>query len=262
MIYVNEIREKARLYGVPETTIERDYAQNWLLKSLSDINMVLKGGTAIRKVYFKNYRFSDDLDFTLLERMNKDVLISSVNDKILEAKKESGINFDENSLAEENDNGFEISIYFRILQSTRAPIRIKLDLTQIDKEIVLLPVLKKKVIHLYSDFDNYTAKIKAYSLEEIFAEKIRALFQRTRPRDLYDVWYLCKEIDKNKVKEILGKKCLFKNVKIDIGEFQDRENDYLKAWSISFNHQIKNIPQFNQVFQNVIEEIKNYLATI
>ncbi|NJE13855.1 nucleotidyl transferase AbiEii/AbiGii toxin family protein [Thermococcus sp. LS2] len=34
------------------------------------------------------------------------------------------------------------------------------------------------------------SKEKSYSLEEIFAEKLRSLFQRTRPRGLYDVWYL------------------------------------------------------------------------
>lgn len=67
MITELEIREFARKNGVPETTVERDYAQNWLLASLSKINMALKGGTGIRKIYIENYRFSDDLDFTLLE---------------------------------------------------------------------------------------------------------------------------------------------------------------------------------------------------
>ncbi|MCK4421542.1 nucleotidyl transferase AbiEii/AbiGii toxin family protein, partial [candidate division WOR-3 bacterium] len=79
MIPAREIKEKARECGVPETTIERDYAQNWLLKHLSNMNMVLKGGTGIRKVYIGNYRFSDDLDFTLLVRMDKDMLEKSLN---------------------------------------------------------------------------------------------------------------------------------------------------------------------------------------
>ncbi len=51
MIPEREIKEKVRASGVPLSTIERDYAQNWLLKNLSTINMVLKGGTGIRKAY-------------------------------------------------------------------------------------------------------------------------------------------------------------------------------------------------------------------
>jgi len=64
MITRREIREKAREFGVPVSTIERDYAQNWLLKPLSSVNMVLKGGTGIRKAYIGDYRFSDDLFYS------------------------------------------------------------------------------------------------------------------------------------------------------------------------------------------------------
>lgn len=68
--------------GYPPSTIERDYAQNWLLASLSRLPMALKGGTGIRKVYIENYRFSDDLDFTLLEAVNKDELQAAVQDAV------------------------------------------------------------------------------------------------------------------------------------------------------------------------------------
>jgi len=36
--------------------------------------MALKGGTGIRKVYIEQYRFSDDLDFTLIEKYELDNL--------------------------------------------------------------------------------------------------------------------------------------------------------------------------------------------
>jgi len=71
MISQREIKEKARGFGVIVSTIERDYAQNWLLKHLSIIDMALKGGTGIRKIYIGDYRFSNDLDFTLLEMILK-----------------------------------------------------------------------------------------------------------------------------------------------------------------------------------------------
>ena len=57
MIRPQEIEEKSGQLGVPISAIERDYVQNWILKHLRAIDMVLKGGTGIRKVYIENYRF-------------------------------------------------------------------------------------------------------------------------------------------------------------------------------------------------------------
>ena len=57
MIRSQEIKEKAREYGVSTSTIERDYAQDWLLKYLYHPDIILKGGTGIKKVYHENYRW-------------------------------------------------------------------------------------------------------------------------------------------------------------------------------------------------------------
>ena len=56
LIPIREIKEVAWLFGVPPSTIERDYAQNWLLSSFGSLQMALKGGTGIRKVYIEHYR--------------------------------------------------------------------------------------------------------------------------------------------------------------------------------------------------------------
>jgi len=73
------LKSIAEKYGVKLSTVERDYTQNWLLKNLNSINMALKGGTGLRKVYFKDYRFSDDLDFTLLEDVGGRALNNRIN---------------------------------------------------------------------------------------------------------------------------------------------------------------------------------------
>src|ERR1017187_3334314 len=56
---------------IPESVLERDYCLAWLLSSLagSDLRskLAFKGGTALKRCYFGDYRFSEDLDFTLLE---------------------------------------------------------------------------------------------------------------------------------------------------------------------------------------------------
>ena len=257
MISAKDIRSRARELGVLETTIERDYAQNWLLKHLASIEMALKGGTGIRKAYIKNYRFSDDLDFTMLKKMGSFELNNLIRTAVLGAKEESGINFDEKVSIEENINGFVATVYFRILRSAGNPIKIKLDMTAPEKEEVLLPLKARVIIHPYPD--DFHARIQAYSLEEMMAEKIRAIFERTRPRDLYDVWRIHNEIDKRKVLDILYKKCQAKDVEMDVRSLEGRRGDFANAWTNSLRHQFKTLPDFDTVFGEVKQQIAEFL---
>jgi hypothetical protein len=56
---------------IREDVLERDYCLTWLLCAFaqSDLQPVLafNGGTALKRCYFADYRFSEDLDFTLRE---------------------------------------------------------------------------------------------------------------------------------------------------------------------------------------------------
>lgn len=249
-----EIREFARKNGVPESTIERDYAQNWLLSSLPDV-MTLKGGTGIRKVYIKEYRFSDDLDFTVVETVEADTLRELIVNAVREAKRKSGIHFDENVIFNEVKNGYEAVIYFRILRRTGSPFKIKIDMTKKENEIIILPLEKRKIIHPYSDDCN--AEILSYSIKEIFAEKIRTVFQRTRPRDLYDVWYLSRVgLD---VSNVLSKKFEFKRIEPNIDELSARKEHFRNAWKNALRHQLKDLPIFDAVFEDVVKFLRTVI---
>src|SRR5690606_41392057 len=73
MIKPGEIQKKANQVGVRDQQIEKDYILSWILwgvanhEQLSKI-LVFKGGTVLKKDYFVDYRFSEVLDFTLLEK--------------------------------------------------------------------------------------------------------------------------------------------------------------------------------------------------
>lgn len=259
MIRSKDIKEKAREYSVPVSTIERDYAQNWLLKYLYRPNIILKGGTGIKKVYHENYRFSDDLDFSLTHPIKDKNLFTHINEAVDKAKEEVGINFQISSKLDKTETGFRGKIYFNIIQNaTGTPLSIKVDITNYNNEIILLPTEKKKIFHSYPDELN--AEIEVYSLEEIFTEKIRALIQRTRVRDLYDVGMLYDLINKNKVLQILDEKFDFKGVILDISSLTKRKDDFSSAWDASLRHQFKIIPDFEIFFNKVIKivsEIKN-----
>ena len=71
MIKPGEIQKKAMIVGVRDQQIEKDYILSWILFGISmhvylSKTLVFKGGTVLKKVYFDDYRFSEDLDFTLL----------------------------------------------------------------------------------------------------------------------------------------------------------------------------------------------------
>ncbi|MCK4703520.1 nucleotidyl transferase AbiEii/AbiGii toxin family protein [Candidatus Bathyarchaeota archaeon] len=248
MIPDEEIKEIARMYGVPTSTVERDYAQGWLLASLSTrFNMAFKGGTSIRKIHLKDYRFSDDLDFTLLEDYSKDQVQGNILDAAQEAKASSGINYENAVSINEVTNGFRATVEFRILRVGGNSINIKLDLTKQQNETVVLPLERRPVFHPYSDGLNVS--VLSYSLTEILSEKIRALFQRTRPRDLYDVWKLSElKLD---VPNILREKFDFKDVTFDIEELNLKREDFGNAWENSLGHQISDLPDFDSVFGKV-----------
>ncbi|MCL2435714.1 MAG: nucleotidyl transferase AbiEii/AbiGii toxin family protein [Lentimicrobiaceae bacterium] len=76
MIKPGEIQQKARKIGVRDQQIEKDYVLSWILFGISkheqlSKTIVFKGGTVLKKAYFEDYRFSEDLDFTLLHNQTE-----------------------------------------------------------------------------------------------------------------------------------------------------------------------------------------------
>ena len=256
MISNTEIREHARSDGVPESTIERDYAQNWFLNALNSIDnkMVLKGGTGIRKAYVEGYRFSDDLDFTLLSKIDKRSLNDSILKSIRNAKECCGIYFDDNIRLDENINGYEGTIYFRIIRRTGSPHKIKLDITGNLKEKIIFNPLRRKLIHNYSD--ELKSKILIYPLNEIIAEKLRAIFEITRPRDIYDIVHVWDKVDKLSIPKIFMEKCEYKDVNPDVKYLINKKDDFKHAWEASLQHQLKIVPDFDLIFNKILKILK------
>ena len=71
MITRTDLNERINEWGIREDVIEKDYVIGWVLWGIgSDPSLstswVFKGGTCLRKCYVETYRFSEDLDFTVL----------------------------------------------------------------------------------------------------------------------------------------------------------------------------------------------------
>ena len=77
MISKEEILERARVLSLAPSVVEKDYVLGWLLDGIGKHaelgnRWVFKGGTCLKKIHFETYRFSEDLDFTLLDASHVD----------------------------------------------------------------------------------------------------------------------------------------------------------------------------------------------
>ncbi len=99
MITKKEILNFSGKYGVPATTIDKDYVLgNVLMGIYSNLyfkeKLVFKGGTCLKKCYFEDYRFSEDLDFTVLDSIDKKKIISNLSDILKKVHSVTNIVFD------------------------------------------------------------------------------------------------------------------------------------------------------------------------
>ncbi len=268
--------------GDSYNNIMKDYAINWILyavwKSKYWKNFILKGGTCIRKVYFQNYRISVDVDYNAIYDAStlRNILRDIFKDEIENVNEVSPVKFEiDNIVIKERKGtrfnrgevvGYQIKVPFHpYLPKTNLKWRgvlpvIKIDVTLDKYEKTLLSTNIKK-LNYHNEEDDYLhylqdVEINAYSLEEIFAEKIRALFQRTRVRDLYDLWFIKNsvKIDMDKIIEIIPSKLEIKGLSvkdISISKLQKYENEYRTGWDMYLPQFVKNVPKFEDVWNDV-----------
>lgn len=69
MIKIRELKEKSSQWGISIETVDKDWVLGQLLNGMYQQrffvdNLIFKGGTCIKKLYFHEYRFSEDIDFS------------------------------------------------------------------------------------------------------------------------------------------------------------------------------------------------------
>lgn len=265
MIRPKEIQNKARESGVRDQQIEKDYILSWILQGIAQHEelskaIVFKGGTVLKKVYFEDYRFSEDLDFTLLED-------SITNEQILEwfeevfeyIKEEANIPLEiiDNNKHEDGGINFYIS-YVGPLGGLGANKKVKVDISR-SENLVFKPVLNDVFIG-YTDQEEH--QLLCYSLEEILVEKLRSVIQRMQARDFYDIWYLL-EVHGMEVDFYINEfktKCESKEVNpADFhNKLEQRLPQYNGRWQKSMADQIHDLPDFDTVLRGVARHLKKF----
>lgn len=277
MIKKGELIKLQKRTGLLLSTIEKDYILSLLIWSFTqnrnlNTQWIFKGGTCLKKCYFKDYRFSEDLDYTVIPEAPIDQAYIHQELSICSALllDHFGLiidigNIDISPFPDKFDRFIQIKIPYRgpLMQSGSWP-RIKLDITQ-EETIVDEPVYLP-LIHHYSDIDLCSAQVKCYSLYEIFSEKLRALVERTRPRDLYDAIHLAELFKTQELKTTLLHEVAIKKFKAKHLEFPESLNQIPKSsieelvsdWESMLSHQVQSLPTINVY----IEKLDRLLKTI
>lgn len=163
---------------IPESVLERDYCLAWLLEELAgaDLRAALsfKGGTALKRCYFSDYRFSEDLDFTLTAQVSPDELRMRLEPVYAAVREASGIAFSfDREDRQKHDNSY--TFYLRYEGPLPRPSTVKVDVTL--HEHIVYPLMERTVLRGYEEYVDLPENrlLPAYALEEITTEKTLAL---------------------------------------------------------------------------------------
>jgi len=277
-----EARERL---GVPWEILERDYLLSWILAGIGRVKalqetLVFKGGTALKKCYFGEYRFSEDLDFSGIGNVPKGEdmegaiqEVCEVAASLLEEYAPVDIEWQRYTEREPHPAGQEaFTIRARLPWQHTPQTRVMVETTVDEK--VLKPVCKQAIIHEYGE--PLEMEVQVYALEEIMAEKLRAILQhaeklqqrgwsRSRARDYYDLWRVLgayrEELDLSGFCSFLRDKCALRKV-----SFTGPEDFFLhpmlgyveKSWKQWLGPLVPELP----AFATVIGELRPQIASL
>lgn len=278
MILQKEIANISELLGVSKSVIDKDWMLGHFIAAIFNEpelkeTLIFKGGTCLKKCWFEDYRFSEDLDFT---SMSPEFELTQNHLKFITKHIEdnSGVITHIVSLRplqfQNKLTGYEAIIKFwgadhprNLMPPSPDRWQTKIKIEIILYEEMIFEVTERPVSHPYSDKLALENAIPCYKIEEVLSEKIRALIQRsyTAPRDYYDIWYLSNsfpDLNWRVIVEAFYKKMKFKNIEFTgIDQLINPKSDKaLKgAWKNSLGHQIQpdKLPEYEVIRENLLE---------
>jgi predicted nucleotidyltransferase component of viral defense system len=178
VLHAHRFTQRADVDDVDARTVERDYVLTHVLAGIArqdgQKSMAFKGGTALRLCYFSDYRYSADLDFSLMDGMTKSEAAGVVAAAASRVAEELGF-----SHLAVNEGGDQIEY--------RGPLGGKLRTVKLDLAEDEL-VMETGDVALFQRYDDQRLEsVRVYTLAEIAAEKLRCVMQRMQARDLFDL---------------------------------------------------------------------------
>jgi len=226
MLKREELAQAAELKGLPERLAELDYLQDIALISICrefGNKLAFKGGTCLYKIYKLN-RFSEDLDFSLngkvdlektVAKLRRDLGLLGIACRVKEVKKF------------ENETNVRLLLRGPLFHG-RPEEECFIPLNISSRERIALQPKRELVVSAYPDVPAFT--VFAMDEREILAEKIRAVFSRESPRDVYDAWFLLVKKGVPFDASITSRKLKLARARFDAGNFLERIESKKAMW--------------------------------
>ena len=261
VISYQALKNLAAQFLLREDIVEKDYLIGWVLWGIGTdpelgTKWVFKGGTCLKKCYIETYRFSEDLDFTVMPEgpVGSGQVLPILEQLLARVHDASGIDFSVRApYLRERPNGLsaEGRIYYRGPRNAPMAASLKLDLSAEEK--VVRPTVLRPIAHPYPDQLSDPGTARCYAFEELFAEKIRVMGERSRPRDLYDIidlfWRQDLKAEPALIRTVLTEKCRVKGIPIPtLKTIQNpsRRAELEAEWANMLSHQLPALPPFEQ----------------
>ena len=239
MIDKDELVRIARKEELPLGTIEKDFVLTYILKKIYESSLkdklIFKGGTALHRLYLHK-RMSIDLDFTEISPVKSNEIKKIIEDKNINSKIREIVRTDKSTKI--------VLSYISVLEYKN---NIVLDISKREKPI--LKLIKKKAKSPYFK----EIEILTFQLEELIAEKIRAIEQRKRPRDYLDIYYILnkKSFDFEKSLKIAKQKLKLDKDSFDIERIFCDLDVVRNLWERDLTTILPDIPDFDKVIRKL-----------
>ena len=224
--------------------IEKDYFQDLFLFDLfkKTNKFIFKGGTALYKLY-KLPRFSEDLDFSLLENLDQ----KSIEDIVSDVVKQTSA-FEITSVKKTKDSVL-IKLGAKGILTKYNTLRIDVNA----RNSILKPFDVRTFVPEYIDINPFT--VRSLNIEEIVAEKIHSIFMRKKARDLFDLFFLLRLSNFN-LGLVIQKLGIF-NMAFEMKEFTKRIEGLKELWERELRpFVLTDIFLFDTAKDFVLEKIK------
>ena len=142
-------------------------------------NLAFRGGTALCKLHFPlAWRYSEDIDFVQIQSGAIGVILSEIR------------GLADPLLGNPTRDLREGSVVLNYRFSSEIPpvVRLRLKIEINTREHFSIMGIEKRPYSVRSDWFSGVCELNTYSLEELLATKLRALYQRRKGRDLFDLW--------------------------------------------------------------------------
>lgn len=266
MIPLSEINAAVDRFKVSAETIEKDYVICWILTCLSKSKLkqdfIFYGGTAIKRLYFEEHCFSEDIDLISTKTFDQNYLNEHLINALGDAREKANLAMEMDSARVLSD-GSRTQMFIRYSgydEIIGAPKEIRLDFAM---GMTLYGEAKERnILESYSDLKNRKGSFPVQTLNTILAGKLGLLMESTRkePRDLFDIWFLLNRLDQfdfnfNRVQEFFKQNYgYYPSLSVLKPHLQNRS--YKERWETRLKKQIADLPAIDSIIKDTETRLK------